>query len=114
MARRVAVAVAGRAGGAGLADAPGGGEALARQPGPDERIAAVFLDPPFIRGMAADVMSRFAAGIAALGPRELLRPDALLIIRADDPVPEQLPALRFMEKRAAGNAWIYLYAPDEP
>ncbi|MCC7477564.1 RsmD family RNA methyltransferase [bacterium] len=80
---------------------------------PEERISAAFLDPPFIPRMAADVLSHFARGLELAGPQSLLSADCLLLIRADDPVPTELPALNFLEKRPAGNAWIYMFKPRQ-
>lgn len=77
-----------------------------------ELVSAVFLDPPFIAGMAADILSHFARGLSALGPGVLLHPQALLIIRAEDAVPTELPGLRFLEKRRSGRAALYLFAPE--
>ncbi len=74
-----------------------------------ERISAVFLDPPFIARMAADVFSHFARGLELHGADQILSHDALVLIRADDPVPTEVPALKFLEKRPAGNAWMYIF-----
>jgi 16S rRNA (guanine966-N2)-methyltransferase len=84
--------------------------AVAKALSEDEQLSAVFLDPPFIPKMAADILSHVARGLAA-APRQLLLPEALVIIRATDEVPGDLPALRLLDKRDSGRAKLWLFGP---
>jgi 16S rRNA (guanine966-N2)-methyltransferase len=83
--------------------------AVAKTLAPGELITCVFLDPPFIPRMAADVLSHFARGLAAL-PEPILAANALLIIRAEDAVPDDPPGLTLLERRSTGNAKLCLFA----
>lgn len=69
-------------------------------------VSAAFLDTPFIPGMAWEVLLR--AGQAA----GMLQGDALFIVRTPDELPSAVGALALREKRRAGNAWLWLYAPE--
>lgn len=71
-----------------------------------ERIDAAFLDPPFIAGMAEDILLRLADGAA-----ELYSPRALIIVRTPDELPVALEGLNFIEERAAGQSRLWLYRP---
>jgi len=70
-----------------------------------QSVDAVFLDPPYIAGMAVDLLYRFGAAA------ELLTPDALLMLRTPDQLPQEIPGLQFAEKRPAGNGALWLYYP---
>ena len=68
-------------------------------------VSAAFLDTPYIPGMAQEVLMR--AGQAV----DVLKPDALLIVRTPDELPPAAGALTLRDKRRAGNAHLWLYAP---
>jgi 16S rRNA (guanine966-N2)-methyltransferase len=68
-------------------------------------VDAVFLDPPYIPGMAVDLLYRFGT------VTDLLAPDGLLMLRTPDQLPEEIPGLQFAEKRHAGNGALWLYYP---
>jgi 16S rRNA (guanine966-N2)-methyltransferase len=72
------------------------------------RLSAAFLDPPFIRNMAESILLRLAEASA------LFSPQALIIVRTPDELPVALDGLRFIERRLAGQAALWLYAPDPP
>ena len=79
------------------------------------RLSMVFLDPPFIPGMARDLLE--ALSVAARRGN-LLEPGALLILRTPDRL-DQDPAgpgaegLALIEARPAGSAKLWLYRPAE-
>jgi 16S rRNA (guanine966-N2)-methyltransferase len=68
-------------------------------------VDAVFLDPPYIAGMAVDLLYRFGAAT------DLLAPDGLLVLRTPDDLPQEIPGLQFIDKRTAGNGALWLYYP---
>lgn len=71
----------------------------------DEPAASVFLDPPYIMGMAADLVSR-------LGQHsELLNREGLVIVRSMEKLPEEISGLRHVSHREIGRHWLYLYKP---
>jgi len=94
---------------------------------PDGRgLSAVFLDPPFIPGMARDLLNSLgAASRPAADPPDksaadaggpLLSPEALVILRTPDHLDEEergtaIDGLEFIERRPAGSAKLWLYRP---
>lgn len=72
------------------------------------RIAAALLDPPFIRGMAAEMLA------ALDGAVDVLTSNALVIVRTPDELPSSTHALRLRERRPARNACLWLFEPLEP
>ncbi len=78
-------------------------------------LSAVFIDPPYIPGMARELTA--ALGSAA-GCGGLLSPGALVILRTPDRIDEEpggtsVDGLEFVEKRPAGNARLWLYRPAD-
>jgi 16S rRNA (guanine966-N2)-methyltransferase len=76
-------------------------------------ISSAFLDPPYIPGMAFDVLSSFWAGCGRLGGASIFAPDALLILRTPDRNLPTPPGLRLLEARKAGNGRMWLFQPEE-
>jgi 16S rRNA (guanine(966)-N(2))-methyltransferase RsmD len=79
----------------------------------DRRLNAVFIDPPYIPGMARELIT--ALGSAA-DCGNLLEPDALVVLRTPDHLDETeggqlVDGLAFLEKRPAGSAKLWLYGP---
>ena len=71
-------------------------------------LSCCFADPPFIEGMAAGLLP----GIGHYP--DIWTDDARIIIRTPDSLPETAEGLEFMEKRRAGNAWLWIYGPKNP
>jgi len=73
-----------------------------------QRFACALLDPPFIEGMAAELLR-------GLGPAaaECLDASALAIIRTPDRLPEGVAGLEFIGCRDAGRARLWLYRPAD-
>jgi 16S rRNA (guanine966-N2)-methyltransferase len=76
-------------------------------------LTAVFIDPPYIPGMARELITALGA---AAGCGDLLAPDALVILRTPDRIDKEpggtaVEGLKFVEKRPAGNARLWLYRP---
>jgi 16S rRNA (guanine966-N2)-methyltransferase len=71
----------------------------------EQRFGAVFIDPPFIPGMAADIVGRVGDGA------DLFEPDALIIARSPDQLPDAPDGLRLLERRGTGNGAMWLYEP---
>lgn len=69
------------------------------------RAACAFLDPPFIEGMAAEMLVHFGREAS------VLRPDGLLIVRAPERLPVEVAGLKFQDHRRAGQSWLGVYAP---
>jgi 16S rRNA (guanine966-N2)-methyltransferase len=78
------------------------------------QISCVFMDPPYIPGLALDILDRFGRWLSEPAARELLSAAALVIIRTPDPLPETLPGLSVHSVRQAGSAKVYVYLPREP
>lgn len=83
-----------------------------------QALGAIFLDPPFIPGMARALLT--ALGAARRSAEDegnaLLAPDALVIMRTPDHLDEDeggtaVEGLDFLEKRPAGSAKLWLYGP---
>ena len=64
---------------------------------------AAFLDPPFIPGMAGDILKY--VGQSA----KILNPEALLITRSPDRLSTEVPGLTFIERRGTGNGALWLF-----
>ena len=69
--------------------------------------AAVFLDPPYIPGMAQELLARWGAA-------DVLAAQGLLIVRTPDALPEDVPGLQLIERRRAGSGGLWLYRPGAP
>jgi len=68
--------------------------------------SCVFLDPPYIDSMAAELL-------AACGRhRDLLATDGLLIARAPAALPQTVTGLRCISQRRVGRSHLGLYQPD--
>lgn len=78
------------------------------------QISCVFMDPPYIPGLALDILERFGRWLSEPGARLLLSGDALVIVRTPDPLPETVPALMLHSVRQAGSAKVYVFLPREP
>lgn len=91
-ARKVAAVLAGRA---------AAGQAAA--------VSCAFVDPPYIPGMAADILGRFFGTPAGLG---LLAPEALVMLRTTDRIERPPRGLRLIEARRAGNGRLWLFGPE--
>jgi 16S rRNA (guanine966-N2)-methyltransferase len=76
------------------------------------RISCIFMDPPYIPGLALDILGRFAQWLEGAERPALLDPDALLILRSPDRITQELPRLSLQSTRQAGSARIYVYAPE--
>ena len=68
-------------------------------------IDAAFLDPPYITGMAVDLLYRFGAAA------DIFAANGLLVLRTPEQLPQEVPGLQFVEKRPAGNGALWLYYP---
>jgi 16S rRNA (guanine966-N2)-methyltransferase len=66
-----------------------------------------FLDPPYIPGMAEDLL--FRCGMAA----DVLAPDGVVVVRTPDDLPGTVPGLVLRERREAGNGALWLYNPAQ-
>jgi len=73
-----------------------------------ERPACAFLDPPFIEGMAEELLTCCGRESAVLAP------DGLLIVRAPGRLPVEVAGLRFRDHRRAGQSWLGVYQPAAP
>lgn len=67
---------------------------------------AAFLDPPYIPGMAVDLIYRFGAA------ENVLAPAAAVFVRTPDDLPQDVPGLDFIERRQAGNGALWIYTPS--
>jgi len=83
-------------------DARRAAKPLLKLVGETQDISAVFMDPPFIPGMARDILIGFQPALSVLSP------DARLILRTPDTI-ETPNGLDLIEKRRSGNAWLYIY-----
>ncbi len=70
-------------------------------------VAAVFLDPPFINGLAHDLIDRLGRNAA------FLLPGAKVILRTPDKIPESIIGLNLVQTRKAGKAVLYIFEPME-
>ncbi|MCH7472175.1 RsmD family RNA methyltransferase [bacterium] len=73
---------------------------------PGERIAAAILDPPYIPGMAEEIL--LSLGAAA----DIYVKDALIVVRTPEELPAAVDGLAFDSRRGAGNASLWLYRPQ--
>lgn len=71
-----------------------------------EPAASVFLDPPYIMGMAVDLVSRLGR------QSSVIHAEGLVIVRAMERLPDEIPGLLHLSHRETGKHWIYLYEPD--
>lgn len=69
------------------------------------RLAAAFADPPYIAGFAPHYVP-YLGRLAGL-----FLPEALLMVRSMERLPEAVPGLRLIESRSAGKGKLYLYSP---
>ena len=72
----------------------------------NEAPRCIFLDPPYIMGMAQDLLLSLSRHSALIDER------GLIIIRAMEKLPEEVPGLRYLAHREAGRHWIYQYRPS--
>jgi 16S rRNA (guanine966-N2)-methyltransferase len=66
-------------------------------------LACVFLDPPFLATMAAELLAVCGRHAGVLAE------DGLLISRAPEALPPAVPGLRFISQRTAGRSFLALY-----
>lgn len=69
-------------------------------------VTCAFLDPPYISGLAADLLTYLGRHA------EVLAQDALLIVRTPDELATQAGNLQLVERRQCGNAWLWMYIPE--
>lgn len=69
------------------------------------KISCCFADPPYIAGMAASLLPALGSEGAPWSD------DARIIIRTPDELPESSPGLELLDKRRAGNAWLWIWRP---
>ncbi|MBN2080758.1 RsmD family RNA methyltransferase [bacterium] len=65
--------------------------------------ACAFLDPPFIRGMAGDLLEHFGRN------SEILSPDGRLLVRAVEPLSPHVMGLTQLSQRQLNRAWLAEY-----
>lgn len=70
-----------------------------------QHAACAFLDPPFIEGMAEELLTCCGRESTALAP------EGLLIVRAPGRLPVEVAGLKFRDHRRAGQSWLGVYAP---
>ena len=68
-------------------------------------ITAAFVDPPFIPGMAQQILEGVARAAASFSP------DALIILRSEDELKAPNDGLRIIERRSAGHGVFWLLSP---
>ncbi len=66
-------------------------------------VACCFLDPPFIPGLAQDLIARLGQDT------RFLMPEALVILRSADPIPDMIEGLELIKTSKAGKATLYVY-----
>jgi len=66
----------------------------------------IFLDPPYIIGMAGDLLGRLGRHSSVIDQQ------GMVIIRAMEKLPTDVPGLRHESHREAGRHWIYTYSPN--
>lgn len=72
------------------------------------RLAAVFADPPYIPGFAPGFLPHLGKLTG------LFLPEALVIVRSVERLPDAVPGLRLIESRSAGKGKLYIYSPQLP
>ncbi len=76
-----------------------------KQLGETHKVSCCFVDPPYIEGMARSLLP-------GLGQCPgIWDADARIIIRTPDDLPESTEGLELIEKRKAGNAWLWVFVP---
>jgi 16S rRNA (guanine966-N2)-methyltransferase len=70
-----------------------------------ELIGAAFLDPPFIPGMAADLLHNCGKGQA------LFAPSAYLVVRSPEKLPAAVHGFNLDQRRGRGPATLWCYTP---
>jgi len=68
-----------------------------------QRAACGFLDPPFIQGLAGELLAKLDQA------RGLFAPDALVIVRTPDELPAALDSFALIERRKSKRAPLWLY-----
>ena len=70
-----------------------------------ELLGAAFLDPPFIPGMAADLLRHCGKGA------KLFAPSACLVARSPDRLPESIPGFKLEFQRGHDTVALWGYSP---
>ncbi len=70
-----------------------------------ELLGTAFLDAPFIPGMAAELLRHCSKG------RALFRPEAFLVVRTPERLPETVHGFTLAQRRGQGPATLWCYAP---
>jgi 16S rRNA (guanine(966)-N(2))-methyltransferase RsmD len=70
-------------------------------------VSCCFADPPFIEGMAAGLLPLIGSAF------DIWNSDSRVIIRTPDMLPDAAQGLVLLEKRRAGNAWLWIYGPTK-
>lgn len=73
----------------------------------DVTVSCCFADPPYIEGMAAGLLPSLGAA------PDIWNTDSRVIIRTQDKLPDDADGLELLEKRRAGNAWLWIYGPSK-
>jgi 16S rRNA (guanine966-N2)-methyltransferase len=88
-------------------------EALIEERGEEAKLSAVFADPPYIAGLAKDIVDRISRSIEA-GADSAFIEDALIIVRTIDTLKPGYKALDFLGDRPSGKGRVWVYRPTRP